>query len=348
MARGRMRSSSWIASAAGVAGAAALATLLGAASASAQSSDSALAEALFRNGKELMDAGKIDEACPKFEESYRLVAKLGTLLNMATCHGKQGRTGSAWDELTRAATLAKQSGETERLEYARSELDRLDKRLSRLVVHVPTPVDGIEVRVDGKPIGRPVWGTPIPLDPGDHVIEARAPGRESWKQSTKIPVGPAASSVDVPELAVARQGSGQPAAGPEQDPGSAQRIAGAVIGGVGIAGLGVGLGFGINTFVKQGASNDECDANDLCTQQGVDLRHAAKTSALVADVGVGAGLGLTALGIILLLTAPRADEAGEASADRTTAEPSRSASRTWWIVPAPSQNGAHLWAGVSW
>ena len=158
-----------------------LAMLLGPARASAQSSDSALAEALFRNGKELMDSGKLAEACPKFEESYRLVPKLGTLLNLATCHDKQGRTGTAWDELTRAATQAKQSGETERLEFARSALDQLDKRLSKLVVRVPSPVDGIEVRVDGRSIGRAVWGTPMPLDPGDHSVEARAPGRKSWK-----------------------------------------------------------------------------------------------------------------------------------------------------------------------
>ena len=49
----------------------------------AQSTESVLAEGLFREARDLMDAGKVVEACGKFAESYRLDRALGTLINLA-------------------------------------------------------------------------------------------------------------------------------------------------------------------------------------------------------------------------------------------------------------------------
>ena len=57
--------------------------------------DRAIAEALFRDGKALIAAERINDACAKFQESERLDPALGTLLHLATCYAQVGKTASA-------------------------------------------------------------------------------------------------------------------------------------------------------------------------------------------------------------------------------------------------------------
>jgi hypothetical protein len=289
-----------------------LAALLHASPSSAKDTDSTLAEALFRDARKLLKAGNAPEACPKFEESYRLVPKLGTLLNLATCHAEEGKTGSAWGEFTKAASLAHKAGNTDREQYARKELAALDEKLSKLVIKVPHAVDGIEVEVDGTTLGKAVWSTPVPFDPGQHEILVTAPGKVTWQETTTIPDGPNLMTLNVPALDDAEPGA-EPTEPPpttepdDSDDGSTQRTIGWIIGAVGVVGVGVGAGFGIDTFMKQGDSDDHC-VETACDQDGVDLRDQAQTSATISTVAFAVGLGALTTGVILLLTAGGDDE----------------------------------------
>src|SRR3954469_8263227 len=98
------------------------------------SSDKAAAEGLFSDARRLMVAGKFQEACPKLEASQRLDPAVGTVLNLADCYERSGRTASAWMEFLEAASAARQSGSADREAEARGRASALESRLSYLVI----------------------------------------------------------------------------------------------------------------------------------------------------------------------------------------------------------------------
>src|ERR1700691_6159686 len=58
--------------------------------------DAAKAEALFADGQKLRDAGKLDEACVKFEDALRYNRNaVGTILNVALCDQQAGKLATA-------------------------------------------------------------------------------------------------------------------------------------------------------------------------------------------------------------------------------------------------------------
>src|SRR5215510_5737479 len=136
--------------------------------------DKSLATALFKEGRALVDQGHVAEGCRKLEESQRLDPGGGTLLNVALCHEKEGRTATAWTEFTEALGIAKKDDRPQRIELAQTHIAALEPTLSRLVIQVPEGSDlpELEIKRDGSPLRRAAWGSPMPVDPGDHQIEA--------------------------------------------------------------------------------------------------------------------------------------------------------------------------------
>ncbi|HEV8247335.1 MAG TPA: hypothetical protein VGP93_16265, partial [Polyangiaceae bacterium] len=181
----------------------ALAFILFSSGAAAQPSDAALAEALFQAGRELLDQGKIDEACAKFSDSQRLEPKLGTLLNLAVCHEKQDKTASAWAEFTQAEAQASTLRRADHQEFARRHLKALSGHLSTLTIRWTKPAPNETVALDGTEVGAAALDTELPVDPGEHVISASAPGRAAFEQRAIVPVGAAHQVVEIPELGLA-------------------------------------------------------------------------------------------------------------------------------------------------
>ena len=267
----------------------------------------ALAEALFRDAKVLADGGQFDTACPKFEESHRLDPKPGTILNLAVCHEKQGKTATAWLDYMEAASFAARADQKDRESFANEQAAKLEKELVRLVVRVPDVTPGLVVKLDAVTLNQAAWGTAAPINPGQHLVEASARGYQAWSKPIAVDKGPAQIEVLVPKLDPAGA-SNSSKAGPQKEKPSVwfgsdgsglnkPLWIGIATGAVGLAGIIVGSAFGARTFDKRDAGNAECGPapkETYCTKAGIELHAQAESSATVSTVGFvvgGVGLG---------------------------------------------------------
>jgi hypothetical protein len=162
----------------------------------------ALAEVLYQKGRQLMAEGKFAEACPKFAESYRLDAATGTLLNLAACHEAEKKLATAWTEFTEAAASARRDHRDDRVQFAEEHLAAIEPKVSRLAVTVAPngEIPDLKVQLDGVQVLAAARGVPAPVDPGEHVIEAQAPGRKPWSQRVRIDERSQSITVTVPLL----------------------------------------------------------------------------------------------------------------------------------------------------
>jgi hypothetical protein len=169
--------------------------------AAAQDSNAAIAESLFRDGKRLSAEHKFAEACPKFAESYKLDPGLGTLLNLATCHEAEGKPASAWAEFSEASSRARREGDNDRAQLADEHVRALEPKLAHINIALAGAAPaGLVIKFDGRELSSAALGVEFPVDPGQHQVEASAPGKQSYSQTIAAP-GPAGSAtVTVPQL----------------------------------------------------------------------------------------------------------------------------------------------------
>jgi tetratricopeptide (TPR) repeat protein len=174
----------------------------GAALADETSSDVAMAEALFQQGRQLMAAGRYREACPALEESLRLDRGTGTLWHLARCYEQTGRPASAWARYHELAAEARRLGEYRKEQAALRQARLLEPQLPTLIVEVPeeNQTHRLVVRCDGAEVGRGAWGQPVPVDPGVHRVRAEAPGRVAWETTVRVPGPGEPARVAVPLL----------------------------------------------------------------------------------------------------------------------------------------------------
>jgi len=281
--------------------------------AQSSSSNQAAAEALFDEGRRLAAAGRHAEACPKLEASLKLDPALGTLLNLADCNEKIGKTASAWAQYRDATSQARQSGSAERESFAADHAKALESRLSTLTIKVVESegAAAIEVKRDGVVVDSATLGTAIPVDPGAHEVTASGAGLKPW--STKVDVGSDAAKVEVeiPKLEADGAAGAAPAGGepPQASHSSAQRPIAIALGAVGIVGLGLGTFFGLSASSTWKDAKDDCsDYPYGCPKDSVTKQESASNKATVSTIAFIAGGAALAVGTVLWFTAGSGDK----------------------------------------
>jgi hypothetical protein len=322
--------------------------------AQADAAQRAQATRLFNEGKALMNDGQTAEACARLEESQRLDPAPGTLLNLAFCHERLGKTATAWAEYGDARAAAQKNGRDDRVTFADAHARALEPRLSRLTITVAPGADlpGLVIRRDGGVVPRAAWGTPLPIDPGPHQVEASASGYLSVRIDVQVgPDGDLASAVLTPLAAApppatpatrapadaptAGGGDGATAAaGPRADGGGRARQRAAIVVGAGglvttwIAGY---LGLRAIDLREQG---DQWCPLGTCTARATALYASARRDADLSTAGFVVGLTGMAIAGYLALSARHAPGG---AATTTTMTPATGA-----LLIVPGDGGGSL------
>lgn len=319
----------------------------------AAAEDVAAAKAMFNVGLEHLQAGRYADACPALRESYRLDPRLGTLFTLAECEARWGHAATAvahyGNFLTQVSALppGQRMKQQEREKIAKEQVGTLTPKIPELTLKLPphAPPDTV-VKRDGVQLRGPTLGTPLPTDPGEHVIttyvaggrviEQRITLKPGEKRTITLEVAPPGSAgaatqgppdpdaeldVDAPP---GPQPSVPPAApqappageasteGPDQGPG-ARRIAMYAAGGLGVAGLILGGVAGGLALAKAGETEGCVDFVCPGNQDAADAGNAARTLGWVSTVGFGVGVAGIGAAVVLLLTEPAGEPAQDAA-----------------------------------
>jgi hypothetical protein len=289
------------------------------------------ADVLFDQGRELMQRGQYAAAAEKLEASHRIDPSSGTLLNLAECYRELGRTATAWSAYRAAASLAASERHPEREQFAMERVEALAPLLARVRVVVPehARVEGLEVTLAYEGLPEPLWGTPVPVDPGTVWLRAEAPGKEPHVRRLEVrprqqldvfvrelvatrpaavPAG-RAEPARAPQAEQARAPQAEPA--PPAEPGAEatgreQRALGWAITGVGA--LSMGVGAFLYTRAQSTIQDANCpDARCVVGESNPSLYEDGRHQERIG-VGVGlAGAALAATGVVLVLTSPRSE-----------------------------------------
>ncbi|TMQ07505.1 MAG: hypothetical protein E6J91_35345 [Deltaproteobacteria bacterium] len=240
-------------------------------------SESAASEAteIFNEARALAKDGRFDEACVLFAKSYDLDPGLGTAVNLADCLERQGKLYRAWVLFD---LVARNSQNVQ--SRARLARDRADALISKLAT-----VPAAEIR--------------DLVEPREIEIVVTLPGRPAFRTALH-PVAGGTASIDIPAF------------GPLEEPAPPRRLRSRVyladaIAAVGVAGLGVSLGFAIAARRQYTAALDgDC-------RQGVQLaqarcRREVESAGHRADLATGFVIGgsvLVAVAAAVYVTAPR-------------------------------------------
>ncbi len=293
----------------------------------------AAAQQRFERALALFDREDFAPALTEFRASLELYPSPNTRLYVGICLQRMGHLAEAHAELRRTLSEARDLALTDpnyvdARDLAQHEVEQLEPRLGRVVLRAPTPVAGLTVTAGTVDVLPAMMGIPLTFDPGTLVVTARAPGHREFRQTLQL-MANATSEVTItlqrdPNAATHATGPSQSrVTEPMQEvprtlvtatTGGGVRVAGFVVGGIGLLALG---GFALLGNMA-GSQYDQVLAecrNRRCTNHSHDdAINQGETLQLLANVSLGTGAALTLAGIVMIAVGgPHVVEEGRAA-----------------------------------
>lgn len=291
------------------------------------SADISAARALGQEGVKLADAGNCKEAIDKLARSEKLFHAPTTLARLGECQVQVGKLVEGSESLNKVVreTLAPNAPAAfaAAQERAKKVLAEAKPKIAKLKIAVAGPADNnYVVKLDGEVVPPANLNMNRPTNPGDHVVEASAPGYKTATAKVSLTEGgndsvaltlevdpnapkpepvapppPAANPSPPPPLP-----SPPPPAEPPPPP---SRVPAYAALGVGVVGIGVGSIFGLLAIGKKGDVQDACDGTK-CPNSVQDNIDSGKTFGTVSTIGfIVGGVGLIAGAYLYITSAPK-------------------------------------------
>jgi hypothetical protein len=234
---------------------------------------------------------------------------------LALCYEASGKYASAYNTWRAVAEQAAGAGAAEAatLKRAVEKTEQLLTRITRMVFEPAGSPTGLQVWLDGRLLAANELNVPVPVDPGEHTLEAKAPERVDWKTTFEIVATEAGAtrSLRIEPLAPIEpvhvdtpppphpESPTPPAPTPapvvaKPPPIPPLKYAAVASAGAGLVAVAVGTIYAVTARSKwHDAKALGCDGHGVCrTQKGVDLINDAGSKATIGTISLVAGVAL--------------------------------------------------------
>jgi hypothetical protein len=307
----------------------------------ASATETATARALAVEGLKLAKGGQCEEAVDKLDRAEKLKHSAIVLSHLGECYISLGKLVQGTEALRKVLREPMPPDPSPALKEAYERAQTLVQETKPKIAGLTIKVTGAKdvkftITLDGVELPSTVVGVELPSDPGEHAIEASAPGYLKVKARTKLASGEkgqvalelkrdpnavpaektaAAAAVQPPPPQQGPVAESAPAAAtsePVQAKSSSGKTWAYLSYGLGAVGLGAGIIFGRSAMQDKDILASNCPQN-VCPPEEQDRLDSAKTKGLVSTIGFAVGgAGLT-LGTVLLLTSGSSSSSGAAT-----------------------------------
>lgn len=161
--------------------------------------DKAEADRLFEEARALLAENKREEACAKFEISFRKDPRaVGTMLNLGLCGEMSGNVATAVRYYEEARDRGRDQQLPEYVAAAERKIALLSPRVPRITVTLAEQLPGTRVLVDATVLSADQL-VGLAVDPGQRTIVVTAPERLPYETTLELAEG-AQQTVAIPKL----------------------------------------------------------------------------------------------------------------------------------------------------
>lgn len=290
------------------------------AAAEPNAADVETARALYVEGLELRDGGKLEMSLARFKAAHALAATPITSLELGRAHMMLADLVEARDVLLSVERLAVLPGESAKAANARVEARALAEQLrDRIpavrVVFSPEPPSPPHLTIDGVTVPAEALSTPRKVNPGHHTIVAESNGAratasvlmvERELRMVTLSLGGAAASKPAPTPSTTPPPHEAPTPAP---PAARPGPSGWFYVGAGAAGVGVVVGTitGALAVSKANALESECTGT-LCPRSASDDLSTSRTMGVVSTIAFGVAAAGVAVAVATWFWRPSATQ----------------------------------------